>query len=214
MIKAFVSARRRFPDAVLAGVAIGIGGIAFLSVESPIVGSLLFAVGLYVICAHCLQLFTGKAGYLVDHSVSFWDLLWIWCGNLVGTLLTGVYVNITRIGGISARAQALCQIKLNDTWLSLFLLAILCGLLMYAAVDGYSRIKNPLLLFICVSAFILCGFEHSVADMFYFSVSGLLFTWPAMWRILVISAGNLIGCILIPLCKQMVDRNWRASYDF
>lgn len=58
--------------------------------------------------------------------------------------------------------------------MSLFILGIFCNLLIFVAVDGFK--ENPheigkyLSLFFGVSVFIICGFEHCVADMFYFSL--------------------------------------------
>ena len=37
--------------AVLAGMAIGIGGVLYLTLENKVVGALMFTVGLYAICA-------------------------------------------------------------------------------------------------------------------------------------------------------------------
>lgn len=188
-----------FIGAVLAGLAIGVGGTVFLSIPDSVVGALMFTVGLFVICLHGLNLFTGKVGYLVGKPVSYlWDLLVIWLGNLAGTFLAGASARASRIGGIAQRAQGMCDVKLNDSLLSLFLLAIFCGLLMYAAVEGYKTSKQPLILFACVAAFILCGFEHCIADMYYFSVAGM-WSWNALLRILLITLGNALGGVLIPL---------------
>ena len=77
---------RLFALAVLAGAAIGIGGIVFLSLENKIVGALMFTAGLYSICVHGLNLFTGKVGYAVEQPKSYIiDLVIIWVGNLAGT---------------------------------------------------------------------------------------------------------------------------------
>lgn len=188
--------------AVLAGVSIGIGGTVFLSVENRIAGALLFAVGLYTICVHGLNLFTGKVGYAVDQPRAYWlDLAVIWCGNLAGTALAGAGVRASRIAPLAEKAAQLCQPKLADGMGSLFVLGIFCGLLMYAAVEGYKKARDPLLLFACVAAFILCGFEHCIADMFYFSAAGL-WSPDALARILVITAGNAAGGMLIPLAKK------------
>ena len=51
-----------------AGLAISIGGTVYLSVEQPVVGSVLFAVGLYAIVLNGLYLYTGKVGYLVEQE--------------------------------------------------------------------------------------------------------------------------------------------------
>ena len=63
--------------AVLAGMAIGIGGVLYLTLENKVVGALMFTVGLYAICAHGLNLFTGKVGYAVHMSRH------LLCGRLV-----------------------------------------------------------------------------------------------------------------------------------
>lgn len=196
----------QFLLAVLAGAAIGVGGTVFLSVENRLAGALLFAVGLYIICVHGLSLFTGKVGYLVGRPRAYlWELAVIWCGNLAGTWLAGAAVRASRLAGLAEKAALLCQPKLEDSMGSLLLLGVFCGLLMYAAVDGYRAAQNPLLLFACVAAFILCGFEHCIADMFYFSAAGL-WSPDAMARILVITLGNAAGGVLIPLAKKVQAR--------
>lgn len=194
---------RIFALAVLAGIAIGIGGMVYLSLENKTVGALLFTIGLYTICVHGLNLFTGKAGYLVVQPVSYLlDLLIIWCGNFAGTALAAVVIRQTRMAGISHAAEAICQTKLTDSFSSLFFLGIFCGFLMYVAVDGYKTTQNPIVLFLGVATFILCGFEHCIADMFYFSAAGV-WSVQSFFRILIISCGNVAGSILIPIFKKM-----------
>ena len=194
---------RMFALAVLAGIAIGIGGIVYLSLENKIAGALMFTVGLYTICLHGLNLYTGKVGYLVEQPLSYLaDLLIIWCGNLAGTGLVAAAALQTRISGISQAAQVVCEAKMKDSLPSLFLLAVFCGFLMFVAVDGYKSAKNPVILFMGVAAFILCGFEHCIADMFYFSAAGV-WSKQAVINILVITFGNSVGGILIPLIKKL-----------
>lgn len=138
---------RLFALAVLAGAAIGIGGIVFLSLENKIVGALMFTAGLYSICVHGLNLFTGKVGYAVEQPKAYIiDLVIIWVGNLAGTWLAAMGVLGSRINGISEKAQSMCQIKVDDSLISLFILGIFCGALMYIAVEGYKQTKNPLIL--------------------------------------------------------------------
>ena len=189
--------------AILAGGTIGIGGCAFLSIENKVVGALMFTVGLYTICTQELNLFTGKVGYLANQPASYClDLLVIWIGNLVGTFLAALAFRFTRISSISGKAAQLCGTKLNDHLSSLFILAIFCGLLMFVAVDGFRATKNPLILFAGVAAFILCGFEHCIANMFYFSVARM-WSGKAFLCIVIITLGNAIGGMLIPLGKKL-----------
>ena len=105
---------------------------------------------------------------------------------------------------MAVRAGAMCETKLGDGLLSLFLLAVFCGLLMFIAVDGYKRTQNPLILMLCVAVFILCGFEHCIADMFYFAVSSTLGA-QALLRLAVITLGNSAGGVLIPLLRRLPE---------
>ncbi|MCI9022288.1 MAG: formate/nitrite transporter family protein [Eubacterium sp.] len=195
-----------FVLAVLAGIAIGIGGTVYLSMDNKTAGALMFTVGLYTICIHGLNLYTGKVGYAPNQPAAYLlDLLVIWAGNLAGTGMAALGVRQTRISGIADKAAALCEVKLQDSMASLFLLAVFCGFLMFIAVDGYKQSGSPVILFLGVGAFILCGFEHCIADMFYFSVAGM---WPgrAVAAVLVITLGNSVGGILIPLAKKNAVR--------
>lgn len=200
---------RMFCSAILAGVLIGIGGTVNLSVGG-IAGSLLFAVGLFSIVVFGLNLFTGKVGYLLEQPVTYLlDLVVIWCGNLIGTYLTGLAVRHTRIYekiGQPEKVGAIVDAKLSDGMLSIFILSIFCGLLMYIAVDTYKKNSNPISqvvgIFVPVSVFILSGFEHVVANMFYFSLANI-WNVQALLLILVMTIGNSLGALLIPLYKKI-----------
>lgn len=195
--------KKTFLLALLAGLAIGIGGVIFLTLENKIIGSLLFTVGLYTICSQGLNLYTGKVGYLVDNDLSYLKTLAIiWIGNLVGTGLSALCVLYTRIQGIQQTAYTITQVKVNDNYISLFLLAIFCGMLMFIAVDGYKKTNNPVILFVCVSVFILCGFEHCIADMFYFWLANC-WSIDLVLKLLIITLGNSLGGILIPYIKKI-----------
>ena len=197
---------KMFLLAIGAGLAISIGGTVYLSVDNKIIGSLLFAVGLYAIVLNGLFLYTGKVGYLVDQSdkIEYLGLLAItWLGNLAGTWIGAVAVLNTRIQGIRENAVGICETKLADGPLSIFLLAIFCGILMYIAVDGFREKENPLILFICVSVFILSGFEHCIANMFYFSIAGA-WSLKTIVYLIIMTLGNSLGGVLIPSLK-----NWK-----
>lgn len=197
---------KMFLLAIGAGLAISIGGTVYLSVDNKIIGSLLFAVGLYAIVLNGLFLYTGKVGYLVVQSdkIEYLGLLAItWLGNLAGTWIGAVAVLNTRIQGIRENAVGICETKLADEPLSIFLLAIFCGILMYIAVDGFKEKDNPLILFFCVSVFILSGFEHCIANMFYFSIAGA-WSLKTIVYLIIMTLGNSLGGMLIPSLK-----NWK-----
>jgi len=196
----------------LAGLCIGIGGAVFLSLENKILGALFFTVGLFTICTQGLALFTGRVCYVFERDRDYaLDLPFIWLGNLAGTWLAAQLLVCTRIGaGLAERAAGLCEVKLGDGLPSIFLLAAFCNILIYIAVDGFN--KNPhemgkyLGLFFGVMVFILCGFEHCVANMFYFSMAGV-WSGRAVLYILVMTLGNAAGGVLLPLLRGWTSRS-------
>ena len=203
-----MKALKIFASAVLAGMCVGLGGVVFLSVDNRVIGAALFTVGLFTICTFGLHLFTGKVCYALENGKSYnLALPIIWLGNLVGTGITALIVSLSRIDGISAKAEELCATKLDDSILSLFLLGVLCNIFIYIAVEGYKN--NPhelgkyLSLFFGVMVFILAGTEHCVADMFYFWLSG--WSVDAAVRVLVITLGNAAGGILFRALHRFVS---------
>ena len=191
--------------AIVAGLAIGVGGCTFLTLKSDnnLLGTFMFTAGLCTICFHGLNLFTGKMGYVVNEKPAYiLDLVIIWIGNFIGTYLMAECVLHTRVAGNFEVAKAMCETKMNDSYSSLFILGIFCGFLMFVAVDGYKSTKNAVILFMCVAAFIFCGFEHCIADMFYFSIAR---AWnvEALVRVIIITFGNVLGGILIPLARKL-----------
>lgn len=202
-----------FVSGILAGVCIAIGGTVYLSLDNKVLGALFFTVGLFTICVFGLHLFTGKVCYVFEKDGRYaLDLPIIWLGNFVGTLGTAGLERLTRIGAsISEKAVALCDVKFNDSFLSIFILAVFCNILIYIAVEGYG--KNPheigkyLSLFFGVMVFILCGFEHCIADMYYFSLAEA-WTRPTAWLyILGITFGNAAGGVLLPLLRGWINKS-------
>ncbi len=193
---------------ILAGICIGIGGCFFLAIDNKIIGALFFTLGLFTICTRGFYLFTGKVGYALEQPVSYiFDLFIIWLGNLIGTNIVSLLMSMTRSAeAFSEKALGMCNTKLSDNLLSIFVLSIFCNVLMYIAVDGFK--KNPhetgkyVGLFLCVAGFILAGFEHCIANMFYFGMAGVWSVHTLIWLI-VMTAGNVVGGLLIPIFEKL-----------
>ena len=186
---------------ILAGIFIGIGGTVFLSSPSKIIGAVLFAIGLFAILNFKLNLFTGKLCYLPDNK-NYIDLILILLGNFIGTFLFAGFMTLSK--GIEFRQLALnmCQAKLSQNWWETIILAAFCNVLIYLAVHGFNHFENPVNKFFAVLfgvvVFIMCGFEHSIADMFYFFVAQM-FSWESMKFIFLVIIGNLGGGIIAHL---------------
>ena len=198
-----------FLSALLAGVCIGLGGTVFLSLDNKVLGALFFTVGLFTICTMGMHLFTGKVCYVFEKDAAYaLDLIPIWVGNLAGTGLLALAERSTRIApAMVEKAAGLCETKLGDSLGSIFLLAIFCNLLIYIAVEGFNRNSHELgkylSLFFGVMVFILCGFEHCVANMYYFSVAGM-WSGKTLLYLLVMTLGNAVGGVVFPVIRRVI----------
>ncbi len=186
---------------IYAGIVIGIGGIAYLAIENKIAGSFIFSFGLLTVCMYSFNLYTGKVGYILENKISYViELLISMIGNFLGTFLVGNLMRLTRFENYIKTAKNIVNVKLNDNLLSIFILAIFCGMIMYIAVNNYKKEKDVIgkymTIFMGVMAFILCGFEHCVANMFYFSIAGV-FSFKVFYYLLVMILGNSLGSIII-----------------
>ena len=195
--------------AVASGIFIGLAGTVFLSIPNKFAGAFLFGFGLLTIVCCGFKLYTGAVGYLVLQGKKapayLLTLLVIWIGNWIGTFLVGTALRYSRVGSaLAARSQGLCAVKMADSWISLLVLSFFCGILMFLAVDTFRRkdeypgVIRMTMVFICVMVFILSGFEHCVADMYYFSVAGM-WTAGSLVRTLWMTLGNSLGGFLLPL---------------
>lgn len=182
--------------AILAGMMIGIGGCVYLGCEVKWVGAILFAVGLFTIFSFRLDLYTGKVGYVFDNDRSYIPyLVVVIIGNFIGCLILGLMMPLDS-------ASVLAQGKLdNYDFLRVLFKGVLCGMLMFIAADCYKNTKSFIATFVCVPVFILAGFEHSIADMFYFCSAGC-FSVESLIFILTVLVGNAIGGFLIPVCRK------------
>lgn len=204
--------RNLFFSAALAGWMIGMGGMIYVGSGRGAVGAVLFAVGLFAVCTRGMALYTGRVGYLIGGTKrDAADLAGIWLGNLLGAVGAGLLYRVAQPNLIYDVAQMAAR-KLAQSPLQTVALGVFCGLLMYLAVDHYRRsdgMTRYIGIFVCVPAFILAGFEHVVADMFYFAAG--LTGWDQLSRavvfLLLCTVGNSLGAWMIPawdrLCGQI-----------
>lgn len=194
-------------DGIIAGILISLGGAAFLACYdadipyTKYVGAVLFSVALLCICMRGYALYTGKIGFTVkNHSKDdISALLLCLLGNAVGTVAFGYLIGWV-FPEIKATALTLCTAKLSQGYGFGLLRAVLCGILVYLAVDIYRNSKSTLGILLCIPAFVISGYEHSVADIFYFAASGIA-SGEAFLYILMIIIGNSLGSLLIPLLQ-------------
>lgn len=183
--------RKMFLLAVLAGAFIGMGGAAATTVAVSIplasvgkfAGACVFPGGLTMVLLAGSELFTGNTLLvipLLEKEISPAGMLKNWAvvylGNLLGGLLVaagvvyshqaGLFGNQMAVSVIST-ASAKCTLAFGDGVIR----GILCNFLVctavwisFAAKDAAGKIMG---LYFPIMMFVLCGFEHSVANMYY-----------------------------------------------
>jgi len=192
---------------ISAGFLIAIGGSVFLACDNKYVGAVLFSTALLCICYLGYYLFTGKIGYLSsDYSAKNIATLALGLfGNLVTTFLLGMLIRYA-LPSLGEKAATICSVKLEQSFLITFIRAVFCGMLMFLAVEIFREKKTPLAILFCIPVFILSGFEHSVADMFYFGASGLTDAKIALFEVSAV-LGNTVGSLILPILTKVGDKN-------
>ncbi len=207
-------------DGVLSGFTLGVGGMVSFSSDNRYMGAFLFALGLFTIIQFKYGLYTGKVGYIVNREPGYiLEVLVTLASNCLGTLIAALLLRQTRffttvVSGmeltIEERAMACVDGKIHDNPLSIFILAVFCGMLMFTAVEinRQCRAKGNFVgalfgVVIPVVVFIICGFNHCIADMFYYFFAGCPDVPAALVYFALAITGNAAGGMLIPAMKKL-----------
>ena len=210
-----------FLKAIAAGAAISLGGFLYClmvflvpGVGGKFLGSVLFSVGLFLVCSLNLSLYTGKIGIIYEgkqDKLYYISLPIILIGNLGAALGVGLLANLAfqNVGGLMdvVNAAAASRLSLDnfDSYFSLCIASFLCGLCVYLAVKLFVlRRMKPLGIFLLVFfvfVFVYCGFQHCIANMFYLAAAGL-WNVNTLVGLLVCILGNSAGALLLDLFVQ------------
>ena len=139
---------------------------------------------------------------------NIFNLVNIWLGNLFGAAVMTIFTKYSKLHYLVADAQVIVDAKLSQGYLSSFILAILCGIIIYLAVDTYKRLQDCgkyIGLFVFIPLFIICGFEHCVANMYYILMAGELSIEVVIFTI-VVTVGNAVGSIVYKLFEKIYQR--------
>ena len=179
-------------NSVMAGIMISIGGMGYLASDNKVAGAFIFSIGLVTICMFRLDLFTGKAPYFntVDYFIPIGTILWF---NFISAYTMGVIFHFVR-PDLADKAFKMTSAKLDEGW-KVIPLGMICNVLIFIAVELYKRFQNEFIIVLAVMAFVLCGSEHCIANMFYFGTA-LRFSIPMILYLLGNIIGNAIGGIL------------------
>jgi formate/nitrite transporter len=236
------SAGRMLVLAILAGVFIALAGagatVASATIASPslakLIGAAVFPVGLVMVLVAGSELFTGNCLLIIpvlEREAKITALLRNWFFVYIGNFIGGVLVAaLTVYGGtfdlfsgaaaVSVLNTAVAKVSL--TFGEALFRGILCNLLVcvavwisFAAKDVVGKVAG---LYLPIMLFVVSGYEHSVANMYYISAglfaapnstyAGLAsaagvnlskLTWGAMlWKnLLPVTIGNIIGGVVL-----------------
>ena len=175
--------------AVLAGAFIALGAaFATTAMSSPLpysvnrlLGGLTFCLGLILVIVAGAELFTGNnliAMAWANKKVTTAQLVrgWVivYLGNLIGAMATAALVFLSKQysfggGAVGKAALTIAQSKCSLGFVPALALGILCNALVCLAVwlcfSARTTTDKILSIVFPISAFVACGFEHSVANM-------------------------------------------------
>lgn len=186
-------------DSIAAGMCISLGAFASVGLPKPING-IVFSAGLVMIILMQLQLFTGnilraKDGFSVEMVSKYWLLVYI--GNFIGCFLSAKIIIYS--GFDMTQTSTIASYKAGLPFLDALLRGIFCNVLVCIAVFLSKRVPTVtagkvLVIMIPVTLFVISGFEHSIANMFYFSTGNTSF-----YNLIPVTIGNIIGGLLVVL---------------
>lgn len=214
-----------FIKGILAGLAIGLGGFLYVLMVhfvqgelGRVLGSLLFAVGLFTVCTCMLHLYTGKIGMVYEGKQTkdfYISLPVMLIGNAIGAFgfgfaLWAIFKDTSVMETVNRICTSRTTLASFDDFLAVIVQSTLCGVCVYLAVKAFSlnRLKpiGILLLVFFVFVFVYSGFQHCIANMFYFGfgnhINGYTFINLA-FCILFNSLGPIFGVLLVKLIKNI-----------
>lgn len=182
---------------IIAGALIGIAATTYLKLGG-IVGAIMFAFGLLGVVHYQVALFTGQAqnSWGKHPELPYSRLATILLLNIVGCAL----VSLLCLGtDFAASPNAIIDSRLAISPLMVALRSIPCGFIMTLAVRS-ARSGNFWPLLFGVPTFIICGFPHCVADVYYYTATIASGTSASLSQMAIAYIctviGNFIGCNL------------------
>lgn len=187
--------------ATAAGFLIGVGCAANATVGG-IMGATLFSTALVLIAITNLPLFTGRVGFAVSEPNAAETGLALGF-NFIGVMFAAMlFVASATPGGFALAVERASGAAKCATPIGAFLAqAFFCGVLVHMAIKSYRAKQSVAPVVMCVVAFVLCGFEHCVADAFTLSVTETELP-TAVSRIATAVVGNSLGALFIETLTQ------------
>ena len=220
-----------FISSTLAGLFVGLCVITILVMASmlndfagiKILQGISFAAALSLVVFAGAELFTGNvfvmlAGILMK-TIKTRDalilLLICYIGNFIGSIFiaslfwgTGYLKDFVLLA-----ARDMIFAKTAPLISELFVRGILCNILVCLATWCVYRMQSEsgklVMIFWAIYLFVVCGFEHSIANMTLFSlgiIKGTIGLMPMVVNLVTVTAGNILGGVLLSLAYWSIGR--------
>ena len=219
-----------FVLALLAGAFIALGALFFTvtitagaAVPPPsfglmrLAGGITFSLGLILVIVGGAELFTGNnliamawaSGHVTTREViRNWG--WVYVGNLIGAIGTAFLVWLAGVqtlsdGAVGETMVRIARSKISLDPLSALARGVLCNVLvclaLWLCMAARGVADKILAIVFPISAFVACGLEHSVANM-YFLPLGMMLTLGGtapialdgvVNNLILVTIGNMFG---------------------
>jgi formate/nitrite transporter len=222
---------------VLGGAFIGMGALFYVLIHSDaglgfaarqLTAALSFCIGMLLVVVAGAELFTGNNLIVMARAqgaIGSGEVLRNWAivfaGNLVGTVGLALLVWLSRHPDMNGGAIGRDYVQIAEAKAALpFLVAlwrgVLCNALVCLAIwmsyAGRSVIDKAVAILFPITAFVACGFEHCVANLYYFAMAlllapdaSVLLLGGMLRNIAAVVIGNVIGgSVLVGLVYYLI----------
>jgi len=222
-----------FVASMMAGVYVGLCMITILVMAGmldnfagvKILQGVSFAAALSLVIFAGAELFTGNV-FVMTAGIVLKEVkprdaiglcLYCYVGNLVGSvLIAALFLGTGYLQGpVLEAAHSAMSVKTEPMFWELFVRGVLCNLLVCAGVWCMYRLQSEssklIMIFWCIYLFVICGFEHSIANMTLFSletmngVSGTTFGLM-MVNLGATTMGNIMGGMALSLAYWLIAK--------
>lgn len=210
-------------SSILAGLYIGLGIILIFCIGQtvppeirPFLMGISFSIALVLVLVAGAYLFTGMTMTMTIRLLTEMNALYrtltflaiCWIGNLIGSTVLGFLISRLHMPLTSpdSLAHTVAYAKTHMSITELLIRGFFCNLLVCLAIWMYNRLQQEsariMVIWLCLFAFITCGFEHSVANMTlltlsYFSEGSRIGLMDIAYNLFWVSLGNMLAGIFL-----------------
>ncbi|MDM8127301.1 formate/nitrite transporter family protein, partial [Paraclostridium benzoelyticum] len=179
-------------------------------------GASIFPIGLMLVVVCGAELFTGNnlmSMAVMDKKITIKEMIRNWVlvyiANFIGAiiLVAFIYFSDTLVKDAAIKSMNIAQSKAILGFTSAFLKGVMCNIIVVLAVwfatAGKDIVSKIFACWFPIMLFVLCGFEHSIANMFFIPMGMVLGAdvsiLQLIFNLIAVTLGNIVGgAIIVP----------------